>query len=250
MTVIVNGASVNYQKHGKGPLILWIHGWGDSLQTFAQLQADLPGYSHLSVDLPGFGGSDPPDEVYDLEAFAHFLASFLHKIDAPKPYAIIGHSNGGAIAIKALAGGLARADKLILLASSGVRSPYKGRKKALRLLVKTAKLPTKALPKRAQSAIRRKVYDKLGSDMLVAEHMQESFKRVISEDITHESAMIHIPTLLIYGSQDHATPTGYGRLFARQIARSKLVVVEGADHFLHVTHALEVKRELDKFLRV
>lgn len=249
MTIIVDGMSVHYEQRGKGPLLVWLHGWGDSLKTFTGLQSSLTGYTSLTVDLPGFGASDAPKEAYDLEAYARFLKTFLHKLGTDKPYAVVGHSNGGAIAIKALASGLVEVDRLVLLASSGVRTPYNGRKKAVRLLVKTAKLPTKILPGRAQRAIRRKVYDKLGSDMLVAEHLQETFKNIVSEDMTHEAAMIDCPTLLIYGSQDKATPVDYGQLFERQIEESRLVVIESADHFLHVTHTAAVSREIKDFLK-
>ena len=76
----------------------------------------------VAVDLPGFGGSEAPPAAWDLDDYAAFLEAFLRKLALDWPYAIIGHSNGGALAIRALSSGTLKADKLVLLAASGVRT--------------------------------------------------------------------------------------------------------------------------------
>ncbi len=249
MTVIVNNCAVHYSVVGKGPVVLALHGWGDTHKTFAALVSALKkDYSVVTLDLPGFGATDRPTEPFDLMKYAQFVAAFVEKIDIKKIHTIVGHSNGGAIAIKALSSGVLSADSLVLLASSGVRSTYRGRKVATRLAVKTAKLPTLLLPKSMQTKLKKRVYEKIGSDMFVAEGMQETFKKVVSEDIVHESAMVSCPTLLIYGSLDKATPAAFGRVFASQIEHAEFQLVEGADHFLHHSHAEQVNKLVKDFI--
>ncbi len=249
MNVVIDNLLINYTVSGSGPVVVLIHGWGDDLSTFKQQNGELKKkYKVYSLDLPGFGGSQNPSSDLNLDKFAGIVASFIHKVGIKKVYAYIGHSNGGAIAMKGLSSGVLQSEKLILVASSGVRSNYSGRRKALRIAVKTAKVPTKLLPKKTQKRIREKVYSKIGSDMLVAEHMQETFKNVVTEDLVTESAMIPSKTLLIYGSDDTATPVEYGRIFSKQIEDAKLVVIEGADHFVHQTNSKEVNNQILEFL--
>ncbi len=249
MNVIVKGSAVNYQVSGKGPVVVLLHGWGDNIATFKELTKSLQlKYTVIALDLLGFGGSEVPKEVFDLEKYAQFVSNFLYKIDMKHVYAFVGHSNGGAIAIRGLSSGILKSDKLVLLASSGVRSSYTGRKKIFRLAAKTAKYPTMLLPKSTQAKLKKRVYKAIGSDMFVSEHLQETFKQVVREDVVHDSAMIQQPTLLIYGSIDKSTPLNYGEKFNKQIENSKLEIIDGADHFLHHTHGQKVNKLVIGFL--
>jgi pimeloyl-ACP methyl ester carboxylesterase len=249
MTVIVDGYSVEYKKTGSGPVIVMLHGWGDTMSTYDQLVKKLQkDYTIIVLDLPGFGKTDSPKETFNLEKYAQFVHDFVAKIGEDTVFAYIGHSNGGAILIRGLSSGILSSDKLILLASSGVRSTYNKRKNLLRASAKAAKLMTMVLPESTQMKIKRRVYKKLGSDLFVAELLQETFKKVVSEDVVHDAAMIIQPTLLIYGSADRATPVKYGEMFAKQIENSDLKIVDGADHFLHHTHSEKVNKLVLDFL--
>jgi pimeloyl-ACP methyl ester carboxylesterase len=118
MNVIVKGHSVHYTRTGNGPIVVLLHGWGDSHKTFSGLESSLKQkYQVIAVDLLGFGASEPPKETYTLEKYAQFVADFLRKIGEESVFAFIGHSNGGAIAIRGLSSGILHSDKLVLLAS-------------------------------------------------------------------------------------------------------------------------------------
>ena len=120
MNVIVNNLLTNYEKQGKGPVILFLHGWGDDSRTFAQLISKLKNsYTCIAVDLPGFGATQQPNEVWGVEQYAQFVKSFTEKIQI-KPDVVVGHSNGGTIALFALSHNLLSAQKLVLLASAGI----------------------------------------------------------------------------------------------------------------------------------
>jgi len=249
MQVVVDGLLTNYSKTGAGPVVVLLHGWGDSLETFASLQKKLSGdYTVISVDLPGFGKTAAPSETFNLAKYAQFVHDFVDKIVDEPIYALIGHSNGGAISIKALVSANLAPPKLVLLASSGVRSTYKGRKKALRIAAKAAKLPTKLMPEHIQKKLKKKAYASIGSEMFVAEHLQQTFKEVVGEDLLASTNKVQADTLLLYGSKDTATLPAFGELFADKIQQSELHIIEGADHFLHHTHAPKVESLIAEFL--
>jgi len=249
MQVIVNNLPISYQVIGKGKNVLMLHGWGDSSSSFSELAKGLAGkYRCILVDLPGFGSSGTPKEVLQLTDFADFIASFLKKISVDEVHAIIGHSNGGAIAISGLASGRLTSGRLVLLASAGVRDDQKVKKLALKSAAKTAKLATKFLPKSAQEKLRKKSYQAIGSDMYVNEDMQETFKNVVSHDIQQEAKLIKLPTLLVYGQNDTSTPLLYGQKLQACINNSKYVELEHAGHFVHHDKPDEVIGLIKEFL--
>ncbi len=130
MTIIVDGYAVHYEQSGKGPLVLMLHGWGDNLQTFKQLSKELgKEYTVLTLDLLGFGASDAPREPFDLELYARFVASFLEKLNIHGLHSIVGHSNGGAIAIKGLSLAYLKQIVLYCLQVQGCARPTKAEKK-------------------------------------------------------------------------------------------------------------------------
>lgn len=248
MQVIVRGIPTNYEDSGKGKVLLLLHGWGDTLRTFDGVIAGLQGYRCVSLDLPGFGGTAAPKDMFTLDDYAQFVRDFLEKVGISQPHAVVGHSNGGAIAIKALASGYIAPQKAVLIASAGVRQPYDARNKLLRIAAKLAKLPIMLLPKATQTKVKKRVYGAIGSDLFVAEGMQETFKNVVSEDIVEEAAGVTTQSLLIYGSEDTATPPVYGEKFAHSMPNARLEVIEGTDHFLHQHHVAEVLELITPFM--
>lgn len=247
---MVNGLLTSYRSSGKGPVVLILHGWGDEAKSWKKVSEHLSKhYQVLIPDLPGFGGTDVPATAWGLTDYAGFVQEFLSKIEAPsKVHAIIGHSNGGAIAIRGLRMGALSSDKLVLLASAGVRSEYKGRKKAIRLVAKAGKAMTKPLPEKVTSRLRRRLYTTIGSDMLIAEHMQETFKRVVNDDVQVDAKQVATPALLLYGDKDVATPLRYGRKLQAALPHATLSVVEDAEHFLHNDQFEFVMKKTEEFI--
>jgi pimeloyl-ACP methyl ester carboxylesterase len=249
MQIVVDDLLVQYEQSGSGGrVVLLLHGWGDDVRSWQALMAELAQTYHVvALNLPGFGGSQIPPEAWGLDEYGHFLAHFVEHIDL-RPNIIIGHSNGGAIAIKGVASGALVADKLILLASAGVRSHNQGRKLLLKAVAKTGKAVTLALPGTARQKLRRHLYAQAGSELLLVPQMEATFKKVVGEDIISAAQKITIPTLLIYGEQDTATPPLYGRLLHEAIAESVFEVVGSAGHFVHHDQPATVGRLIKDFM--
>lgn len=227
-----------------------LHGWGDSSKGLADLQRRLSdGYKVLAFDLPGFGGTQAPAEVWDLDDYVRFVAAALKKLRLEQPYAIIGHSNGGALAIRALGLGILEPDKLVLLAASGVRSGGGARRLALKIIAKTGNVATLWLPESRRRRLREKLYGVAGSDMLVAPHLQETFKKTVRQDVQNDAAKVQVPTLLVYASEDRAVPSDDGRRYQRLIKGSRLEIINGAGHFVHNDQPDKVAGLIEEFLR-
>lgn len=250
MQVAIDSLMTRYDRHGdtKQKKILLLHGWADNSNSWQEVHEHLANqYDVVALDLPGFGGTRASDDVWGLDDYANFVANFLRKINV-KPFAIIAHSTGGAVAVRGLSHGLIHAQRLVLLNSAGIRTEYKVRKQALRIITKTGKLLTYPLPKGVKKRLRQKVYSTVGSDMLVAEHMQETFKRIVTDDIQLDAAKLELPTLLVYGEDDLTTPVQYGKILHHLIKGSQLEIVPFAGHFAHLDKPIETLRLIEKFI--
>lgn len=249
MQVIVDNLLTNYTDVGKGKVILLLHGWGDSMATFQKLQADLhTTYRVLALDLPGFGGSQAPESVWGLDDYSKFVADYLTKLGVKDVYAVVGHSNGGALSIKGVARGDLKPSKLILLAASGIRNKNGVRKLGIKIIAKTGKLLTFWLPIRHKKKLQQKLYGTVGSDMLVVPTLRETFKKTVSQDVQNDAKQLNLPTLLIYARDDRAVPLSDGQIYATLIDGSRLEIINNAEHFVHHDKPEQVAQLIKDFL--
>jgi pimeloyl-ACP methyl ester carboxylesterase len=249
MQVVVNDLLTNYQLQGKGKLIVFLHGWGDSSAGSLALRQELAKhYTVLAPDLPGFGKTQAPQIGWDLDDYASFVQSLLVKLEQKDVYAVIGHSNGGAIAIRAMATGKLNPQKLILMAAAGIRSGQTFRRVLLQILAKTGNVATIGMPERYRSALRRQLYKSAGSDLLVVEGMQDTFKRTVRQDVQADAKTITQPTLLLFAEKDEAVPVYMAHRYEELLTNSQLHIVPGAGHFVHLDAPKETIKTIEEFL--
>ncbi len=248
--IIVDGLLVKYIKAGHGRTVLLLHGWADNAQTFEYLIKQLESsYSVIAVDLPGFGNSQAPEAAWDLTDYAAWLESFNNKLDID-PYAVVGHSNGGALAIHATAMNKLNPEKLVLLAASGIRNSGSIRKFSIKVIAKTGKALTFWLPVTIRRRLQQYLYGTVGSDMLVSAHMKETFKKTVKQDIQDDAAKLKVKTLLIYGDNDKATPAHeIGQRFNELIKDSQFQIITDAGHFVHHDEADSVSNIIKEFIK-
>jgi pimeloyl-ACP methyl ester carboxylesterase len=248
MNVIVDTLLINYRRQGKGPQILMLHGWGDTLGTFDAVADILENdFEIIRLDLPGFGNSQPPHGSWGLDDYGRFVSNFISKINVT-PTVMIGHSNGGAILINALANDIIMTDKLVLLSSAGIRNARSLRNIAWRATAKVGKVATAVLPESSKRSLRARLYSSAGSDMMVAPHLEASFKRIVSHDVRSAASSLHLPTLIISGSTDTATPPEFARTFHSLIKGSALSIIDGSGHFAHQEQSKIVADTMKAFL--
>ncbi len=100
-TLCLASTELTFQKVGKGPGILLIHGFGGTKEVWSVVAAELSrDHTVLSVDLPGSGGSPAPALVEgsaDFNAIAKDLAALTRR-EGLSPCLVVGHSMGGPLA--------------------------------------------------------------------------------------------------------------------------------------------------------
>lgn len=250
MNIVVDNLLTSYKLSGKGKLVLLLHGWGDSSKGVSGLQKELSaGYEVLALDLPGFGGSEKPEAAWDLDDYARFLAATLKKLELGQPYAVIGHSNGGALAIRSISMGLLEPGKLVLLAAAGVRTNSAGKRLFLKIVAKTGNAATIWMPERYRRGLRKSLYGAAGSDMLVMPRMEDTFKKTVRQDVQADAAAIGIPTLLIYAEDDDQIPVADGRQYSGLIKGSRLEIIKDAGHFVQSDQPEKVTGLIKGFLK-
>jgi pimeloyl-ACP methyl ester carboxylesterase len=245
--VIVKGIATEYVDGGSGPVILMLHGWGDSMHSFDLLAHKLGGYRIVRLDLPGFGGTELPHGDWNVGDYARFVKEFCEKI-AIEPEYILGHSFGGRITIKVLAKGILSPRKIILTASAGVADREKVQNNFFMVLAKIGKMLLRPLPSSLYLKLRAELYRVTGSDYVSAGALKETFVNVVNEDLSKDAEKITVPTLLVWGEDDIVTPVSEGKRLKQLIRNSELHVLVGAGHFVHQQKADEVAGLVRKFL--
>lgn len=250
MRVILGHNVVEYQRVGKGPVLVLLHGWANDHTSFGSLVKNLSEhYTCIVPDLPGFGASEIGDEAWAVDDYAQWLKAFCVKLKLT-PQALIGHSLGGRIIIKAVSKGYVKPAAAVLIASAGVREVTSSRLRAYAAVAKVGKTAL-SLPGLGglRARLRRMLYESAGStDYLEAGAMAETFKRVLNEDLRADAARIKLPTLLIYGDADAETPLRYGQQLQGAIHDSQLVQLFGVGHFPHQAETAAVASSITQFL--
>ncbi|XP_051165815.1 protein phosphatase methylesterase 1 [Leptopilina boulardi] len=94
-----------YTQGEDGPLLVLLHGGGYSALTWAEFTKSIIGMvvcRILAIDLRGHGNTQTTDdENLSAETLAHDVAAVIHEYDDNAPIVLIGHSMGGAVAVRA-----------------------------------------------------------------------------------------------------------------------------------------------------
>lgn len=212
-----------------------MHGWGASIETVASIVSALAPVCEVhALDLPGFGESDPPPTAWGAEEYRRFLSRFMDLIGVSKA-ALIGHSNGGRVAIAMAAAEPERVGRLVLVDSAGIRPR---RTFTYYRKVSAAKLGKHAA--RHLGPVGRWLRDVLVAGAASADYaaapptMRKTFQALVNTDLRHLLPEIASPTLLIWGQNDTATPLADAKLMERLIPDAGLIVFEGAGHYSYL----------------
>jgi len=112
-----NGVKIHYVTAGKGPLIVFIHGFPDFWYTWHdQMEGLMDEYTVCALDTRGYNLSDKPEGVenYDMTLLVGDVAAVINAEGAKKAI-IVGHDWGGAIAWSFAAFRPELTDKLIIV---------------------------------------------------------------------------------------------------------------------------------------
>ena len=106
-TVVIEGIPVAYETRGEGPPILMVHGWSaDRHYLIADLEAAFaahPDWRRVYLDLPGHGQTPAPNWLSTQDQMLSIVSQFVDSTVSTGPFAVVGNSYGGHLAL-----GLAR----------------------------------------------------------------------------------------------------------------------------------------------
>ncbi len=244
--VTVNGLKISYNDEGAGKCILLLHGWGANKESLNPIYNALKGaFRVICPDLPGFGASDEPEKAWSAKDYSDFLLEFMRILDI-SPFAALGHSNGGRILIKA--SDVFSPEKLILVDSAGIKKKHGP---VYYIKVYSYKLGKKILklPLLNKTGLYEKFIKNAGSDDYKNSSpvMRATMSNLLSEDLTHMLSGIKSETLLIWGSEDTATPIADGRKMEKLIKGSGLVEIKGG-HFSYLDNPGKAIGAINYFL--
>ena len=118
-TIRLEGVAIHYVDKGQGPPLVLIHGLGGCIYNF---RYNIPVLAErlrvVALDLKGFGYSERPvASDYSLTAQARLVGGLMDHLGISRA-AVLGHSMGGAIALRLATISPEKVDRLILVGSA------------------------------------------------------------------------------------------------------------------------------------
>lgn len=225
--MIINGLKINYRIIGEGRPFLILHGWGSCSEKWQKV-GELLAEKNLKViipDLPGFGQSQEPKSAWDINDYCDFVEEFVKILNLDK-FFLLGHSFGGALAVKCSLKFPEKINKLFLVGAACIRK--KSFKKRFFYIL------SKIFP---SFLLFRKFFYKfiVKSDYLSVQGvMKEIYLKIIAEDFSGILSQIQVPTVIIWGGKDDITPLSDAYKINSKIQNSKLEIIPGVGHNLHL----------------
>jgi 3-oxoadipate enol-lactonase len=254
-SMIEAGELIACTEHGAGPPLVLVHGMMISGAMFAPVVEHFASRHRVIVpDLRGHGRSRGLPPPYTVPQLAHDLARLLDHLGVPAA-AVLGYSQGGAIAQQFALDSPHRCERLVLACTyafnrATVREKIEGR--LVPLLVRSlgmrrfARLVISQGLKRVDADRARQVTD------LIADQdgalMVAAWRAAMAFDSRPRLREIACPTLVIAGADDTAVPLHHARMLHDGIRGSRLVVIDAADHALIWARPDEFVRVVEAFL--
>lgn len=172
---------------------------------------------------------------------------WLKKEVGNKKVVLLGHSNGGRIALAFANQYPKSVEKLILIDSAGIYHNELNLRIKRYFYNKVAKIGKKLVP---SASLRNLLYKIVGEgDYKDADPLQrQTMLNLIAQDLTPKLHSIQTPTLIIWGQYDTITPLADGKLTHQLISGSKFEIIKNARHSPQFTHPKEVARIIYEYL--
>ncbi len=254
--IVLHGHRVSYRLHGRGPLLVLLHGIAGSSATWDEVVPRL-GESHtvLAPDLLGHGESSKPDGDYSLGAYANAVRDLLEALDLPRG-TIVGHSLGGGVAMQLAYQYPERCERLVLVSSGGL-----GRE--LHAMLRAAALPGAGvvlpwLCVAGRHSVGRMVHALGSLGLRASADLEETWRSFVSlEEPEARQAFLRtvrglidlggqrvsatdrlyltagLPTLIVWGARDPLIPVRHAHEAHARMEGSHLEILPAAGHFPH-----------------
>ncbi|MDF1748065.1 MAG: alpha/beta hydrolase [Alphaproteobacteria bacterium] len=242
----VSGVSLHVRDTGPrdGPVVILMHGFGSSLQTWEGWARGLEDrFRVIRFDLPGSGLSMPdPTGDYSDSRTLDLLGALMDQLGVDKA-ALVGNSIGGRLAWRMAAAHPERVTKLVLVSPDGYASQGFEYGKAPdvpatinlmryflpKFLLKQSLVPAYGDPDRLTPDTIQRYYDLMlapGSREALIHRMEQT----VLVDPNPLLAKIEVPVLLVWGVQDAMIPISNAADYQRVLPNSSLLRLDGLGH--------------------
>lgn len=216
-----------------------IHGWAYSIEPWEKTVECLrdDGIEVVQLRVPGL--TSPSDKSWTIDEYVTWLDEELVGVKDP---IVLGHSNGGRIAMHYLTTHPDRLKHLILLASAGIEVGSEKLSLKRRVFRVAAKIfaPLKHIP-----LLRKVVYRLLRSDYGQApKNMQVTLRNMLASDRDFDPSSIATPTSILWGEEDRTTPPRMGRKLHELLRNSTFKLLPDWAHAPYRTHARQLANEI------
>jgi pimeloyl-ACP methyl ester carboxylesterase len=266
----VGGArNVNYVEMGpeSGKALLLVHGLSGSWPNWLE---NIPYFARehrvIALDLPGFGDSPMPDWELSVEAFGRFIFDFCDALGVTSA-TIVGNSMGGFIAAETAVQEPGRFEKLVLVSAAGishVRMRRQPAEVAARMGIATAPLLLRLVDSGIRRpGLRRALFGGLfySPNRLPTQLLWECFQHgngrpgvlpavrgLVGYDILDRLEDVEVPTLIVWGRNDHVVPPNDAVGYGQRLRNSRTVIFDKTGHLPMAERPVRFNRVLETFL--
>lgn len=259
----VNGTAYSYSDRGEGPCIVFAHGLFVDRHIFdRQVEALESEYRCIVLDMPGHGRSGHRAEGWTLNDIADDLALMIQELELG-PACLVGQSQGGMVGLRLAARWPGLVSRLVLIGTSA-RAEYPERLDRWRAIRKVlregsdAERETTFLELQAQlndagwlqeyeqaACYERKImlaHDRGGIALAIDAAV------IARQDVRATLPQISVPTLVICGDADRATPLELSREIATAIPGARLEILCRVGHHAPIEAPQAVSEALLTFV--
>ncbi|MEM7360354.1 MAG: alpha/beta hydrolase [Pseudomonadota bacterium] len=263
-----NGLRLHYRDTGNsaGKAIVLIHGTSDSLLTWDRISPLLQNdYRLIAMDLPGHGlSSQHPERDYSKQGFSNSVQLLMDHLGIDSA-TLVGNSLGGNIAWRTAALAPGKVDALVLLDPSG--SPPVVNKKSnigFRLMrTSIGRQLGKIFTPRTliEKSLIGTVYDPLLVNDALTDRYWEMLRLPGNRDTLTALALVQwdqqawenigqiaTPSLIIWGAEDHITPTKNAAVFNSAMSNSQLLIYPEVGHLPMIEVPEKTAADIRSFL--
>ena len=248
--IVVDGARLAYAVGGDGSALVLVHGLGGTVENWRAIAPALAERHRVLIpDLPGHGHSAALPEARHLDAFADAVSA-VAEAEGIDRAVWVGHSLGGAVALRAAARRPETVRGVVLAAAAGISSSTRVGRVTVTVLGMVE--PGKAIaPHRrawANSTLGRRVafgWWGVGDAVALEPAMAEAFftgpahhtktrqagRALLATDPLAELERVTCPVLCLWGASDKWVRLDDGFEYARRLG-ARIRTIAGCGHLL------------------